>query len=152
MDFENLPRWIVASINKHFNSYKGSYPLYFEGAEKMDDPAVGFELRIDGPSIQNPSKGHFIVTVEINMVVTTMRDEQDHYKHQRAVGVACTGFTESINIFKFGDGLKDDGNLLACLTLQSQGREKIVVSNFGLIYPTLGAMQSTVEGHYRTTL
>lgn len=153
INVEHLPRWVAASINKHFSDRKRGYFCYIEGQDRVDLRQDRFEVRYDGPYIQETSKNYFQVNVEINVLVTTIKDQIDGYKDKKMVGVAAAAFTNEIPVYKFGDTVGvDDSSLVGCLVLKTSGREQIIISNFGLIQPSANIIQSTVEGHYQMTL
>jgi len=147
-------RWIQQSIILHFKDKLAPTFMHVEGRLRPTvEPEPRFELRIDGPYFDQISNGCWDIDVEINVLVTSFRDESDAYKHDRLKGIAAAAFTPQIGVFKYGNGDGDDKNtMLGCFIERSGEREKIVVSNFGLIESTNRLMQSTVEGHYRMSL
>lgn len=149
---QHLPRWILASVSKHFSAQCSALPLHIEGNARITNPKDRLEFRLDGPYITEPSKNYFLIRVEINILVTTIVDEKDGHKYLRNTGIALTGFTDTISVYRYGNGVSDDNSFLGCLQLLSQDREKVVVSNFGLVEPTNNIYQSTVEGHYQMEL
>ena len=145
--------WCIASINKHFMDRKGPYNLYLEGDERVYQDEEEFaELRIDGPFILQASRGLYFVNVEINVLIQSHMDNKDLYKLHRAVGVFTKAFTNAICVYKYGDGILDDGSLLGMFRLLTDTREKVEVNHYGIIKEDVRMMQSTVEGHYRLEL
>lgn len=144
-------RWISQSVIIHFKTKTSPIFMYVEGRLRPDpEPEPRFELRLDGPYFDQVSNGCWDIDVEINLLITSFRDETDAYKHDRLKGIAAAAFTDQIGVFKYGNGINDNKNvMLGCLIERSGEREKIVVSNFGLIEPTNRLIQSTVEAHYR---
>lgn len=150
---EHLPRWLWASFTKAFDSLKGDLPLYIEGHDRTLRPENSLEFRMDGPYIQQPSKDYYIVEVEVNVLVSTIKNEQDSHKMAKNIGVAVTMFQPQITIYQYGDGVDDNRTtVVGCMSLQTGGRDAIIVSNFGLVQGTNNLMQSTVEGHYKMIL
>jgi hypothetical protein len=72
----------------------------------------------------------------------------------RGLGVAMTAFTQSISVYKYGDGPNDDQTLIGCLDLlqDERKRERVQVNNFGIIESSTMIQQGTVEGHYEMFL
>lgn len=148
---EELVRWIIASISKHFDDRKGSIDLFIEGQIRDTSDLKDFaELRIDGPYITEVSNGFYRIYVEINVLVQSSFDQQNYHRIYNTVGKIVTIFEKTISIFKYGTGSNDDDSLLLCLNLLGDigKRERIQVSHFGQIEPKTGIYQSTVEAHY----
>lgn len=147
-------RWIVASIAKHFYGYKGTYHLYIEGDERDTDELQDFaELRTDGPFITRVCKQLMFLDVEVNLLIQSLMDPKDLYAGAKAVGVFARGFTNSINVYKYGNGPNDDDSLLGCLVIRTKRNENTVdIGNFGIIHQDTRITQFTIEGHYRLEL
>lgn len=147
-------RWMVASIAKHFDVYKGPYQLYIEGDERDTDDLKDFaELRTDGPFITRVSKGLMFLDIEVNLLIQSHMDPSDLYAGAKAVGIFARGFTNGINVFKYGNGENDDDSLLGCLTLRTKRNENTIdIGNFGIIHQNTRLTQFTIEGHYRLEL
>lgn len=149
----NWPRWIHASFAKHFDSKKGVYHLFIEGQERNTSGLEQWaEFRIDGPFTIEWSKNYFHLDVEINILMMTLYDELDLYKHQRIIGQFYGAFEPCIPMFKFGTGPDDDQSQFAIMKIRHAFRERIVQSNFGDIQSDVRMTQNTLEGHYRATL
>lgn len=155
LGFEALhmwPRWINASIYKHFEDRKGDFEIYIEGDERTLTDNEFVEVRIDGPFIERPHKFLFYLNVQINVLVQAHIDPIDLYKQERIAGIFLKAFTNTINVNKLGDGVFDDGTLLECLHLQRDKKEGVAMNNFGIIRPDTRITQATIEGHYRLEL
>lgn len=151
---QNWPRWIVASIYKHFNDRRQGLPTFVEGSTHIENTPDYIEIRVDGPYILEQSRNYFQLDCEINILITAMRDEKDLYKLQRSEGIVIKAFKPPINIFKLGDGDDDDQSLLGCMTLVRSGdsREALRISRFGQMDVTKPILRSSVEGHYHLYL
>ncbi len=148
---QNVPRWIFASISKHFDDNKQTLFLYIEGQPRATDHYRDFiELRVDGPRIVEQSKNYWELSVEINIIITSGMSDLDYHKIYKDVGIVVTAFTNAIPVYKYGADLVDDGTFLGCLALVRGGRteESVLVRHFGLINPKDPLLQATVEGHY----
>lgn len=143
-------KWIRASINKHFEDIRSEYPLYLEGDERIESEENDFaELRIDGPAIKFLQKKLFFLDVQINVLVSSRMDPKNLYRDQLILGNFLLGFTNLIEVRRYGDGPTDDGSLLDCLHLQRDKKEVIDINNFGIIRQDTRITQQTMEGHYR---
>jgi len=152
---QNLTRWIIASISKHFEDRKQSLTVFIEGQIRKTRELLDFlELRIDGPNQTELSKGFWQVYVEINVLVQSAQNAANYHRIYNSVGIAVAAFTQSISILKLGTAVGDDGSLVGCLNLQGdkEARERIQISHFGQVEPETGIFQSSVEGHYVATL
>ena len=151
MSVQYWPRWIAASINKHFDARKGSLPLFVEGMHRETRDEKDFlELRQDGPYLTELSKGVWRVYMEVNILIQSAMDDSNMYRIYQDVGIVVQACTD-IPIYKYGsDPLIDDGSLLGCLKVVAdhRGKERIQVNHFGKINPSVPLIQATVEVHY----
>jgi hypothetical protein len=153
---ENWPRWIFASVTKHFDGNLNAYEIFYEGqkrsAENFQTDLI--EVRMDGPYYLQLSKTEYNAKIEINLLAQAAIDEKDFHKIHRMVGVVATGFAPGIQVFKYGNGVVDDDSLIGCLDLiqDRQNREFLVINHFGQLDPEKQIMQATVEGHYEIQL
>lgn len=148
----NWLRWIKSSTAKHFFDRLKTNNLFcfIEGSDRRTATHQQYaEFRIDGPYAKEINANYWQLDVEINLLVVTNRDDQDLYGHERGVGFVCETFTPGIPVWKYGDSPTD---LLGCLKLIPDNREKIIVSNFGQVNVDSRMLQSTVEAHYRLNL
>lgn len=149
-DIQNIPRWLFASIGKHFDDRKQNEHLFIEGQDRLTNEETDWlELRMDGPSQREVSKGCFQFDIEVNILLSSVMNEKDYHKIFKLVGVAAAAFTNKIDIFKFGDGVDDDDTFLECARIRFENRELVQISHFGQIDPDKRLVQATVEGHYR---
>lgn len=150
----NWPRWIRASTAKWFSDRMNGLYFYVEGSDsRTKEHRKHIEFRLDGPFAKELSHNYWQLDIEINLLVSTIRDDSDLYEHERSVGIACEAMTAGIPVWKYGDGPDDDPiSQLGCLLLIPDNRERIIVSNFGLIKEDSRILQSTVEAHYRLNL
>ena len=152
---QNLPRWIIASVSKHFDDRRQGIPMFIEGQIRDTRTEKDFiELRIDGPYYTEVSKGFWNVYIEINVLIQAAQDQADYHRIYRSAGIVAAAFEHAISIFKFGDGVGDDDSLIGCMHLlgDKEKRERIQISHFGQVEPETGIFQSTVEAHYEAQL
>ena len=149
----NWARWIFASVSDHFST-RSTLPLYIEGQHRNTAELKDYlELRMDGPTWNEASKGYFIGSIEINVLITTAVDEEDYHRSHQFAGEVQTAFTKSIDVFKYGCNPQDDQSYLGCLTLKQSrpDRDFVELNQFGIIGINAPLVQATVEGHYKIT-
>jgi len=148
--FKHIPRWILASVSKHFDARRESLDMFIEGQHRDTQDKKNFiELRVDGPYFTELSKGYWRIYSEINVLVQSAMDDQNFHTIWTNIGIVAAAFT-SIPVYKYGNGPDDDGSLFGCMNLisEARGKERIQVSYFGKIAPSAELQQATVEGHY----
>lgn len=151
---QNTPRWIFASVSKHFDAHKQTLKLYIEGMHRgTRDDKDFIELRVDGPYFTELSKGYWRIYSEINVLVQSAMDDTDFHRIWKDIGIVSAAFINLI-VYKYGDGPDDDDSQLGCMKLISsaRGKERLQVSYFGKIAPSVEIHQATVEGHYEMYL
>lgn len=150
----NWPRWIFASVSKHFSDRRGTLAFYIEGQERtVPAPKDLLELRLDGPYLTEVNKDYWRLYIEVSVLVQAIKDDSDYHRIHGHTGLVAQAFT-TIPVYKFGDGEDDDQTQLGCLELvQNLGkRERIQINNFGQIEQSTPLLQSSVEGHFEMYL
>lgn len=154
-----LGRWIFASVSDHFNTRRGTLPMYIEGEPRPTAVKDFFELRMDGPDYTELSHNLFNVFIEVNCLVQSTCDDKNYHRIHHYCAIVAYMF-DNIQIYRYGNGSDpnaplydpaNDQSFIGCLTLeQSSGKtgEKLVTRHFGIIEPKTMLMQSCVEGHY----
>lgn len=146
----NWPRWIISSVASHFKDCNENF--FMEGFERgTDGKPEWVELRLDGPYIREMTKGCWKLEVEVNTLIV-VNDNANAYRSQEIQGMVLKKFLDCLEVYQIGNQEPDDGELLGCLKLQQRGREKIIVTNFGMLKPDIRQFQSSIEGHYVMTL
>jgi len=148
------PRWILASIQKHFDDRRDGLKLFVEGTYRNTSEDANFiELRVDGPSLTEISKDWWKIYVEVNILVQATMSDTDFHKIYTDVGTVLAAFT-NIELFKYGTESYDNGSQFGCLRLLSdaRGKQPVRIYNFGQVETSIPLMQSTLEGHYVTNL
>lgn len=152
---KNWARWTFASVSKHFDDHRQGLELFIEGQHRNTKDLENYlELRMDGPTLREVSKGCWKLRIEINVLITSaFREDEYHRPHQNA-GIAQAAFTKIISAFRFGNGPDDDDSFLGCYQLQQSNttRDFIELNHFGRIDINTPLVQATVEGHYIMTL
>jgi len=151
---ENMSRWIMASVAKHFDARHSTIPMYIEGQPRVikNDAVEHFELRQDGPDCTEVSKDYWRCYIEINILVMMAKSKTDAYRIRRLTGIIQKAFTKCIEVYRYGDGILDDKSYIGTLKLlQGQG-EKLQTAHFGQIGSSTNQEQAIVEGHYEMFL
>lgn len=165
---EHWPRWVKASIAKHFDDNRQGIRLFVEGEDReIDEDHVGdiFELRIDGPDIKKfGTKYEWYLDFEVNLLVGSTMRELDNYHFDKLLGIGVSLFGLCIQIYRFGNDKdvtgetfspsKDTGSLLgdAVIKQDQSGRNWLEINPFGQIQTDTRIQQATIEGHYRVEL
>lgn len=150
---KNWLRWIHVSIHKHFSDAMQveSIPLFIEGQHRdTRDPQVFVELRINGPVFTEVSRNLYKVTVDVNLLLQYKMDDFDAHGMLRSEGNVLQYVTD-FAIYRFGDGVDDDGSLLGCLTLMPFP-DGIHVFQIGQIDKDLKLLQASIDASYHTCL
>lgn len=138
------PVWITASIAKFCSDNLKTYgSIYLEGVDdnkKAND--TRFEIRIDGPTLNELNASVTFLEVYVNILVISRRGNKP-YEHQTMVGAAMVALEQHIPIYKFGEG--QDGSYAFCLEPDS----KVITTNYGEITAIENLVQSTVECEYQ---
>jgi len=155
----NWPRWIFATVSRHFNdaAIAASIPLFIEGQHRDTLQFKDFfELRMDGPTLQEVSKGCWLLRIEINILVQSAMDDSNYHRIHQNVGILTAAFEKAISVYKLGknDPDPDDQSFLGCLKLlqNRETRDFLEINHFGIIDVKTKLVQATVEGHYSMLL
>jgi len=150
----NWPRWIFASISKHFQNIADANDLYMhiEGVERSTNKQNKWiELRVDGPNIIELSKNYFRLDIEINILLSIDLDHEDFHKSQKFAGILANAMTD-ICIYRYGDGVDDDDSFLGILTLKQDAGDVIRINNLGETMVDVQIVHGTIEGSYEMFL
>lgn len=140
----NWPRWIKASIRRHVKAILGECTLILEGQERKDsEPLTRYELRIDGPDIDEVADGEFDLSIYINLLIMTERSNTQLYTHENSIGLAQSSLSVSIPVLK----TDDDGGQIGCMLRMTP----VIVTRFDTIMPQ-NVDCSTVEAEYKLSL
>jgi len=140
---KNWPRWIVASLCKHFDAQCVGLPLIIEGRDVLDMTGNRLQLLIDGPSGRPQSGNSWALSTQVMVLATTVIDD-DLYSIHSSVGIAAGAFHRAIPVYKYGRTEDDDDSLLSCLTLIGD----VQISHYGQPDPAAKILQSSVKANY----
>ncbi len=152
----NWQRWIVSSIHKHFETAclaaTPALKYYIEAVPKSHEKDTldsWSEGRIDGPYWKFGTQSENHCTIEVNMLVSWKINLKDIYYAERLKGLLTVAFTTAIPVLKLGNGTDDNPTeVVTCLNLVTDGREALVVSDFGQVGAGVQIKQASVEGHF----
>lgn len=156
----NWPRWIKASVVKWFTDQlvtiplaalpvQPSLPVYVEEADRsvLRGDTDWCEIRINGPGGRQQSPIDWWLYVDINILVSSIRNEKDAYQIERNNGLVVAAFAANICVFRYGTGIDDDSGYEGTLIGRSDMKSELMISNFGAV-PDVRVIQSTIEGRY----
>lgn len=114
------PRWIKASIVKHFLPFFGDRNLLVDGERRLAmQPNDRYELHFDGPDVSIKTLHEYQLGIMVNLLIVSVSNENDIYKLDRMKGTGLSPFTRSIAVKRYGSGANDDQTQIGCLTLKS---------------------------------
>jgi hypothetical protein len=156
---ENWDRWIYATMGFDFNAAFVADPdvefeIFIEGTHRgLPSETELLEFRMNGPQRRQPSRGNFILTVEINILVRSYMDDNDFHKMRRNVGKVTNWLAKNHCIFRYGDGAADDQTFLGELHLKNRHKSDVLQVNlFGQIDPKFRIEEATVEAEFEIHL
>jgi hypothetical protein len=154
MQVEHVPRWIAASIFKHFEAKLAGMPFLVEGQDrsKVIDKTEFFELAINGPHQHQITMVEWEFYVEISLLITSHRNSSDLYKMQRLLGIALSAMQVCIPVLKYGDGSDDTKEKLGDLIRMESPTQPTDVANYGQVESTSQVDQGTVAADYYVCL
>ncbi|KKM60634.1 hypothetical protein LCGC14_1539870 [marine sediment metagenome] len=144
---KHWPRWILASISKHFNDIVDTYniPFFLEGTNRLvDDEKKFIECRIDAPDITQLNKNYYKLNTIINILWSFNQDNENFHETQRLIGIINNAM-DDICIYRYGNDFIDNQELLGIMTLQGETQ----IDDFGQVRSDVRLMQGTVEGTYK---
>jgi len=149
----NWGRWIYASVCDHFETYRDTLHMFLEGQlRETDELQQFFELRVDGPYYQQINKGWWKLIVEVNAIITVAKNDTDFHAIRLWTDFVASLFTNTINIYRYGDEPGDDNTYVDCLMAMDGYRRKLQVSHFGQLQKADEILQAGVERHYQVEL
>ncbi|MDB4726354.1 hypothetical protein OAF54_02865 [bacterium] len=154
---KNWPRWVFASLSRHFKDAcdEANIPLFIEGQHRNTLKLKDFaELRMDGPTFLQVSKGCWHLKVEINILIQSSMDDKNYHRIHQNVGEVAAMFKDALIAYKKGSGEDDDQSAFGCLQIiqNKASRDYLEINHFGQIDKKTNLVQATVEGHYRMIL
>jgi hypothetical protein len=151
----NWPRWIAASLARHFDAELtlAGLPMYLEGQDRRTDRLTDYaEFRYTGPRITELSKDYWQLDVDVDVLVVSKTSDSNIYTPEAGVGVVLAAFTPDIPVFRYGKGPQDDpDDQLGCLRMVPQ-TGGVLVTNFGPPKDQVRLRQASVEATYRMNL
>lgn len=154
-------RWIHSSVAKYLKSVATSIPVP-SLVESIEDRTSEFEqagdrveIRFNGPYINNPSKGYYVASIAINVLVTSNvgGELKNAYALDDIIGKFLEALTQPIPVNKLGPAsdAESDGSHLGCLHLD-EGKLGVRANQFGQIDTTDGVRQGMVSAAYKIEL
>lgn len=146
----NLSRWLLASVSKYIADRKGNVDLEIEGQTNFKEgQTVWYELILDGPTYNQPSRPETDYFVTILMGVAVIVTPDDTHALRRHQGIVQSILTEQpIPVRRYGDGESDDQLQIGCLFLRTDVPRPIDGMVLGKVSDESNLHRATVEGHY----
>jgi hypothetical protein len=149
----NWIRWIVASVNKHFEAQLVGYELHYEGQHyETKTVRTTIEVRTDGPHFAEICKDVWQLKLEINLLAQVLMSDKDFYEPERVKGRLAAAMTDYIIIKEYGDGEETVGCLTRIDNADGIKGDWIAVNSFGQIEAVTKLIQFSVEAHYQMEL
>lgn len=156
----NWPRWIQASVAKYFKAEADSHG-YVSLCEELEERTTEFqespnrvEIRLDGPRVREASANYYILEVFVNILVMSHMDTvvENAYTGTIMAGHLAAAAANPIPVFRFGNGVEDDGALIGCLVL-GRGRDSgVKLFHFGEINKEDRLRQLSIDVAYEMEL
>jgi hypothetical protein len=150
----NLARWTFSSIAAYFEPVSAGLllPYYVEGVDERFEDIVRVsrtELRITGPFIRERGPRDYRVDVTVNILLTQQMAiaGAGGYSIVDWAGRFQRVMLGTLPVYKFGDGVDDDGSLVGCLRVAGSASD-VRVFHFGQISTTDRLRQSEVDAEY----
>lgn len=153
---KNIVRWTAASVAKHFDDNKGSFPLLIDLVDKttinapdsVDQLPAYAELRISGPDIRK-LQGMTYYLLNVNIICVVKADDIDTHLIYRMADQFAEAASKCIHVYRFGDSIEDDDSFIGCYDLRSDLVEPLRVNHLTPLDIHTRLCQSTVDGRYR---
>lgn len=114
-------RWIRSSVNVYLDAEirtaLGEMKILPEGAPEQDRAGAQdwIEIRMDGPKYQPLGNSEWRVTVEINLLINSLINEGNIYRHRDIAGEIAAILSGTIPVKKYGN---DNTISLGCLRIE----------------------------------
>ncbi len=145
----NIPRWFKASVAKHISDTVKDCKLYLNSYS--GDDQVWAELRVDGPTSENYEYASWQFDFSVSLLITAFCGSDD-YLIDRLVGAFGTALDQDICVYKYGDGLEDDGSQFTVLQQYPADAHKVDIIHFGLVAAESKFKRAMVESSYTAWL
>lgn len=107
-------RWVNLSLNKYFDTNKGSYFLFIEGQE-VDFSQAGAawaELHLStGPDINEVSRDSYIIDICVTMMCTVVYNTDDQLLN-KITGFFQNLMSQCITVYRYGTDTGDDNSVI----------------------------------------
>ena len=132
---------LLSYIGHSIEDYDGNViPIYSQYDKKDRTLPAYAELRLQGPIIENPARGHYIARVQVNILLTFDVDKVPPFFFREVVGNLRDVLDNSIPVKGYGVLSRDTDRST------SRGSE---IWDYGALSETLRVQQGIVETHYK---
>ena len=140
--------WIIRSLSSYFKLALAAYTIYIEGDyHDTNELPIFFELRVDGPDIEEVSKDDYELTIITNIVAQIAMVDDEVALDDKYLGLIASVADVGISIYRYGlvgEHSDNDDSLLGCLKVIKGP----TIHKFGQIDANIKELQGTVETHY----
>lgn len=111
-------RWIRASVNTYLSDNLTDLKIFPDGSPDTDKSGKQdwIELRMDGPHYVGMPNNEWRLTIEINVLVCSLINEQNIYRHRGIAGRIAKLLHSPITIYKMPE---DSAYSLGCLKMDA---------------------------------
>lgn len=150
MGNKNWPRWLYASMSKHFATAITGIPFITEGEDQAKQRLKDYvEFRMNGPVCTEISKGFWRLEVVVNLLFVCKRTDKQTYQIYQNSGVGVAAFLKAIPMSRFGTNTEEDTqDHLGCMVRKTHNGDEVEVINLGQVGADVFEMQSMVQGYY----
>jgi hypothetical protein len=150
----NWTRWIVASVQKHFDlrAAPNNIPTLYEGDDisAVKDQIKYVEIRVNGPRYKELSKGYHQFHIDVGVMCSAYIGSDIH-ELNKLVGLYQSKMIP-IDVKKFGNLSGDDQSYIGCLELRDDVDPSVDTISYGQTEAEKRLMQTSVEGFYELEL
>lgn len=146
----NFPKWVETSAYKYFNTLESAdLKMYAEPMlpETILDKDY-FTVNVNQLECLTPSKGVHIYTVFITVLISSVVDDEDRLRLSHNAGVVANAFTDFV-VYKYGDGIEDDGSKVCCFNLDDDGYTLIYLRQ---VSKDIKLRNALITGYFETIM
>jgi len=142
----NTDRWLLSSIAKHFSAIaQGNIEFLLEDEQRNTEGLNEWvELRVNGPEYKEFDKDCYMVSVEVDLLITVRMTKTNIYRIHELCGL-FESTCDNIPIYKFGNG----GSFVFCLPLDQNMVSNIRKLYYGKVEATQ-LQRASVSAFYET--
>ena len=141
MKYDNLPVDVLKSVGEYLQTYfEANLPIkfFFEEARVEGLGPNTVEIRFDGPDVDEISNKQYLVTLNVDLLVT-MERTANIFDRQKVLGICKESLNNDIPLYVNSELV---GGLSTSIPFG--GTEKIRVANYGQVHKDRQVLHSSV--------